>query len=154
MTREQAAGLLARSIAALVRHDAQLLELGVSERATAFRLALYMSRSRLIRPPLTIDCEYNRHLGDRKKLNLPPRRRPNASPEPSDVFPDILVHQRNSDDHNVLVVELKKPGEAIARDETKLRAFRTQLGYMHAAHVILGKTTIGAIVREVRWVDG
>lgn len=154
MTREEAADLLARAIRVFLLRDSQLLELGVSERAIAFRLALYMSRSRLIRPPLTIDCEYNRHLGDRKKLNLPPRRRPNGEPRPSDVSPDILVHQRNSDDHNLLALELKKPGEAIARDETKLRAFRTQLGYAHAAHVILGRAATGAIVREVIWVDG
>ena len=154
MTREEAARLLTRSILALAHHDADLIDLGVSERAVAFRLALYMSRSRLIRPPLTIDCEYNRHLRNKKKLNLPPRLRPDEEPEPSRIYPDILVHQRNSDDHNILVVELKKVGEPIARDEAKLRAFRTQLGYAHAAHVILGVDATGAVTSEVHWIDG
>lgn len=49
------------------------------------------------------------------------------------AFPDILVHERNTDANNIVVLELKKPGEDIAYDELKLQAFREELGYVHTA---------------------
>ncbi|MDV3512900.1 hypothetical protein R1L06_19420 [Stenotrophomonas sp. C4297] len=69
------------------------------------------------------------------------------------MFPDILVHERNTDANNIVVLELKKPGEDIAYDELKLQAFREELGYVHTAHVILGYAADGSLVREVIWVD-
>ena len=153
MNREEATALVNSAIDKLVEHDSALLALDVTERSLSYRLAHYMALSEAIRPPLTVDCEYNRHFGDPKRLRLPPRKALDREIRATTVFPDILVHARNSDANNLVVLELKKPGEDIAYDELKLRAFREELGYIHAAHVILGHTTSGVLVREIRWVD-
>ncbi len=154
MTREEATALVNAAIDLLVQNDSALLDLGVTERSLSHRLAHYMALSPVVQPPLTVDCEYNRHFGDPKRLNLPPRDALDREIRATTVFPDILVHERNSDTNNLIVLELKKPGEGIAYDELKLRAFREELGYIHTAHVILGRTANNALVREVRWVDG
>ena len=69
------------------------------------------------------------------------------------MFPDIIVHKRDSDTDNLLVLEMKKPGERLEYDEAKLLAFRRELGYSHTAHIILGRRN-GKLVKDVRWVDG
>lgn len=148
MTREEVSALVNEAVDRLIQHDQQLLDLKVCERALHFKVAHYMAQSHLIRPPLTLDCEYNRHFGNEKLLQLPTR------PRASKVFPDILVHERNSDDNNMLVLELKRPGQRITHDQNKLRAFINQLHYRHAAHLIIGHNRHGELVREVRWVDG
>ncbi len=154
MTREEAAAIVNLAIDQLVQNDSALLDLGVTERSLSYRLAHYMALSVAIQPPLTVDCEYNRHFGDPKRLNLPPRQALDREVRATTVFPDILVHERNTDANNLIVLELKKPGEDIAYDELKLRAFREELGYAHTAHVILGRSANNVLIREIRWVDG
>lgn len=154
MTREQAIELVNTAIDQLVQNDSALFELDVTERSLSYRLAHYMEFSSFVQPPLTVDCEYNRHFGDPKRLNLPPRNALDREIRATTVFPDILVHERNCDRNNLIVLELKKPGEDIAYDELKLRAFREELGYIHTAHIILGYFANNVLVRDVRWVDG
>jgi len=153
MTREEAAAIVNAAIDQLLQNDSALLDLDVTERSLSHRLAHYMTLSPLIHPPLTVDCEYNRHFGGPKRLNLPPRKALDREIRATTVFPDILVHERNTDANNLVVLELKKPGEDIAYDELKLRAFRKELGYVHTAHVILGRAENGTIVREIAWID-
>lgn len=154
MTRDEAAALINIAIDQLLLHDLPLLDLDVTERALSYRLAHYISLSDAIRPPLSADCEYNRHFGDPKRLNLPPRKAIDREIRATTVFPDILVHERNRQENNLLVLELKKQGEDIAYDELKLLAFRRELGYFHTAHVILGRADDGTIIRQIQWVDG
>jgi hypothetical protein len=154
MTREQAIELVNTAIDLLVQNDSALFELDVTERSLSYRLAHYMELSSFVQPPLTVDCEYNRHFGDPKRLNLPPRNALDREIRATTVFPDILVHERNCDRNNLIVLELKKPSEEIAYDELKLRAFREELGYIHTAHIILGYLANNVLVRDVRWVDG
>ena len=154
MNREEATALINSAIDELLQHDAALLDLDVTERSLSYRLAHYMALSELVRPPLTVDCEYNRHFGDPKRLKLPPRKALDREIRATTVFPDILVHERNTDANNLVVLELKKPGEDIAYDELKLRAFREELGYIHTAHVILGYSDHGELIREIAWIDG
>ena len=150
MTRRQIAKLIESAIDRLVKREPQLLDLDVAERALSHHLARYIAE--LVPPEFDVDCEYNRHLQHPKRLNLPRRRALDREIRATTVFPDIIVHKRNTDSHNLLVLEIKKPGEDIAYDEIKLRAFRTELGYAHCAHVILGLDN-GTLVRKVQWLD-
>lgn len=154
MNRKQAETLVESAIDQLVKYDSALFELNVAERALSHRLAHFMTLSPIIELPLTVDCEYNRHFEDPKRLNLPPRMTRDREIRATTVFPDILVHERNTDERNLVVLELKKPGEDIGYDELKLRAFREELGYQHTAHVILGYDAEGHLVRIINWVDG
>jgi hypothetical protein len=153
MTRDDASSIVNQAIDQLIEHDSELLDLGVTERSLAHQLATYMSLSNLVQPPLKVDCEYNRHLSNIKRLNLPQREAADRDLCATIVFPDIVVHKRNSDEQNFIVLELKKLGEDIAYDEQKLNAFRQQLGYKHAAHVILGIDKENQVIRHVLWVD-
>jgi len=98
MNRDEAEAIVNRALDLLIQHDYQLLDLKVCERALQFRIAHYMAQSLLIGFPLTLDCEYNRHYDNEKQLQPPQKHRA------SKVFPDILVHERNSDDRNMLVL--------------------------------------------------
>jgi hypothetical protein len=152
VTRDEASALVDRAIAAVVANEPELLDLDVSERALAHQLARYMACE--VPSPLSVDCEYNRHLADPKRLNLPPRKALDRELRATTVFPDVLIHERNTDRQNYVVLEIKKPGEYLTYDELKLAAFRRELGYQHTAHVILGRDSTGELVRVVRWVDG
>lgn len=148
MTRDEATTLVNTALDQLIQHDSQLLDLKACERALHFKIAYYMAQSQIIQPPLTLDCEYNRHLRNEKFLWLHGRQRP------SKVFPDILVHERNSDENNMLVLEIKRPGQRLEHDQNKLQAFVEQLHYHHAGHIIIGHNRAGVLVRDIRWFNG
>lgn len=146
MTREEATAIVEGALERVVAEDALLLDLKLCERALHFRLAYYMAQSPLIRAPLTVDCEYNRHHDDEKRVHL------FGSPNASKVFPDILIHQRNSDARNMVALEIKRPHQSLGRDREKLQAYARELGYRHVGHVILGHTRRGALIRQVQWL--
>ena len=147
MTRDEANDLVNGALNRLVRDDLDLFELRLCERALQFKIAHYMAQSHLIQAPLTVDCEYNRHHADEKRLEL------FGTGRRTKVFPDILVHQRNSDANNLIVLEIKRVGQRLARDQETLRAFSVQLHYAHAGQVIVGRRRNGLLVAEVRWVN-
>jgi len=148
MTPNEAADLLEHAVARFSSEDSVLLELDASERAMVFRLAHYIAQSPTIMPPLTVDCEYNRHLADKKKLD-----HLIAFDMSALVLPDILIHQRNSDDYNLVVIEVKKEGVDFTHDRHKLVAFRKQLGYTYAAQLILGKSIDGKVKHSISWIS-
>jgi hypothetical protein len=100
-----------------------------------------------------VDTEYNRDGHHPKALrtvpDLPPGR------EEREVYPDIIVHHRNTPS-NLLVVELKKTTNTAsdAYDLAKLRAYRRELGYEHALFMRLRTGTPVADVSEISWSKG
>jgi len=75
------------------------LEHAVHERSITHILAEYLQREF---PDYNVDCEYNKHGLDVKKL---PRQCQGSNKD--NIFPDITVHVRGDDDSNLLVVEAK-----------------------------------------------
>lgn len=151
MNRDQATQLINEAVNQLVEYDSELLDLDVSERALSYKLAHYMSLSKSIISPMVVDCEYNRHFSEPKRLLLPKRRALDRELTATTVFPDIIVHERNSDKHNYLVIEIKKPGGDMEYDCLKLNAFIEELGYKNAAHLVLGMTG-DIITRDIIWI--
>ncbi|MFZ1746286.1 MAG: hypothetical protein WAU17_10220, partial [Nitrospirales bacterium] len=148
MNRETIDNLVNKAIDLLVDNEPQLLDLNVTERALSHHLARYLGE--LVPEGFNVDCEYNRHFDDPKRLNLKRRQAKDREIRATTVFPDIIVHKRDSDTDNLLVLEMKKPGESLIYDQAKLLAFRNQLKYIHTAHVILGRRN-GELVKEVLW---
>jgi hypothetical protein len=134
----------------LVAEQPDLLDLDVTERALSHYLALYIASR--VPAGYDVDVEYNRHGGDPKRLNLPPRQAIDRKLRATTVFPDIIVHKRNTDAENLLALEMKKPGEDMKYDKLKLLAFRNELGYRHTAHVVIGRSG-GRVIRKVIWVE-
>lgn len=115
------------------------------ERAIAHRLAFYLEcylRNKGIvgdKGPLCVDCEYDRHIGDEKTLRTMLEDkwildRVGRTPisvlgEPGVfdflVIPDVILHERRVDDHNLVVLEIKKSSskEFWRYDDLKLTLF-------------------------------
>lgn len=143
--------ILNSSINKLIEEQPELLDLDVTERALTHHLANYIAEQV---SNFDVDVEYNRHGDVPKRLNLPSREASDDEIRARTVFPDIIVHRRNTDEENILVVEVKKPGEQLDYDNLKLNAFRNELGYLHTVHLILGLNTNDNLVNNLVWVDG
>lgn len=115
--------------------DGQLLMNDANERSISHRLAIYIETHF---PSWNVDCEYNRSHDDPKRLNIPSRDTSSDDLHARTVYPDIIVHRRNTDD-NLLVVEIKKTTsiEDDGYDLGKLRAFKSELGYEFAVFIKL-----------------
>lgn len=85
--------------------DIQLLEINVNERTISHKLAEYLQQNI---SDLSVDCEYNRHQGLIKKLNFPHNDISIEDIDAKTIFPDIVIHKRNTDNDNLLVIEIKK----------------------------------------------
>ena len=126
-----------RAVADFITCDVDLLDLSAHEQAISHRIAVYLES--IYGPKeLNVDCEYNKHLGESKRVDLQ-----NINPEefktcncdscetivngniyeiPRKYFrPDILVHSRGNDERNLIAIEVKKSKEC-PFDEAKLRA--------------------------------
>ncbi|MGE0640857.1 MAG: hypothetical protein AB7G12_13810 [Thermoanaerobaculia bacterium] len=152
MNAAEAEGIVEDSLAQLKREQPELFTLEVSERAITHQLAICIAAR--VGPGLSVDTEYNRHFKEPKRLNLPPRRALDRETRATTALPDIIVHVRDTDASNLMVLELKRLGEAKDYDALKLRAFKYELGYRHAAHVTVGATRAGEPFSEVEWLVG
>lgn len=151
MDRETITRVLHLALDRLINEQSELLDLDLSERALTHHFARILAE--LIQGKYDVDVEYNRHGSDPKRLYLPRRKALDRELRATTVFPDVIVHRRNTDEFNLLVLEIKKPGESVDYDSLKLKAFRNELHYQHAAHVIIGRTSSGKIMKEISWVD-
>jgi hypothetical protein len=118
--------------------EAHLIAKEVNERSITHHLAICMQKKFAA---WNVDVEYNRNLGDIKRLRLEP---PNTSAEDISaitVYPDIIIHRRGTQE-NLLVIEVKKAGRGDPGfDHRKLKAFTRPspggLGYRWGVHVVL-----------------
>ncbi len=137
----------------LLAKDFPLLKNDVSERAITHKLAEYIQ----IRfPDWNVDCEYNRNtvLGPRHAKELKIQRDEIArqidqSKDEDDLlsisaYPDIIVHLRETNDKNLLVVEMKKKNSKVTKDYDyrKLRAYTemskdNKYHYQHGVFILL-----------------
>lgn len=107
------------AIRILFIRDSFLLINKVHERSISHKFAEYLEMQF---PDWDIDCEYNKK-GDatKKLLNIPACSQNNDYNEHS-VYPDIIIHQRNTD-NNLLVIEIKTSNKKSICDFEKLKQF-------------------------------
>ena len=104
------------------------MELDVNERSITHKIAEYLQRD-FRTEGYDVDCEYNRNGHDPKTLSLEPWSTKSDSLEGDTVYPDIIIHKRESPT-NLVVIEAKKSTNKVNfRDLQKLKAFRRELGY-------------------------
>lgn len=115
--------MVEQCVAKLYVDDIRLVERGGMERSLAFRFGLYLDYA--IRTcdwlsNLHIDLEYN-------KNGLTPKRTPRR---PNGAQPDLILHTREIQDNNILVVEFKGWWNTYDRqnDRIKLEDFVSQIG--------------------------
>lgn len=51
------------------------------------------------------------------------------------VYPDVIIHQRGSEDDNLLLIEAKKSGNSSDGDRQKIRAYLQHLDYDYGLFV-------------------
>ncbi len=139
----------------------------VSERAITHKLAEYIQKRF---PDLNVDCEYNRNtaLGPRHAKELRVEREEivnhlvyNKDEEDLlaiSTYPDIIVHLRETNDKNLLVIEVKKKNSRVTRDHDykKLKAFTEINGdnpyhYQYGAFILLETENEELQKPEITW---
>lgn len=101
----------------LLAEDRLLLELDANERSMTHKLAEHLQ---VELPEWDVDCEYNRDGVDPKRLAGLIVEARTDDDQGRTVFPDIVVHHRNTTD-NLAVIEAKKSTTATSDDTLKLR---------------------------------
>lgn len=133
MEEEDVRTRLAAALERVAEQDRHLLEVDVSERCIASRLAMYLQEQF---PEHHVDVEYNRDADTPKKLGLP-EECANYWDQDGRAFvvPDVIVHRRGADGPNILVLELKKTTNQRPRncDLARVQAFKNQFGYAYGA---------------------
>ena len=106
-----------RVVSLFLEKDTDLLKLKVYEPAVSHRIAVYLEKDPLFaNQKLNFDCEYDKRF----KSDKPG---PNGKP----IRPDVLIHKRNSDENNILVIEVKKT-RVSKHDVEKLKTLTNQKG--------------------------
>jgi hypothetical protein len=136
----------------VVTEDGELLEVQAHELAIVHRFAVYLGsrlQRELKRDKLTIDMDYDRREGLPKWL---PQRLDRRGDDPRRFRPDLIVHRRNDNANNLLVVEWKKNAddEVLASLEERIDALLANDGrepiYNYQLGVIANSSDHG-----IRW---
>ncbi len=143
-TKEELKQKVARAIDRLFRRDESLFKLDVNERSISHRLAAYLQDE--FGDELDVYCEYNRRNHDNKNIIKRLERLQEFSDcvgvdddKGKTVYPDIIVHHRDTSEDNCLVIEIKKTSNARGKsfDLEKLRAYKQELHYEHTLYLQL-----------------
>lgn len=110
------------SVNEFLKEIPNLLDLDVHEQAISHRIAFYieslLSKSKYRR--LNVDCEYNKNQDQPKTIDLPGEpidycnckfceQNVRKNKKDKKLFrPDIIVHKRKNENHNMIAIELKK----------------------------------------------
>ena len=116
--------------------DSKLLELDANERSISHKVGEHLQ---VQFSGLNVDCEYNRKK-DKKQEGYEHNRKHAIQAKTSKnkkVFPDIIVHERGSDENNCLVIETKKKGRSIEEDCEKLKVFTGPKDYGYKVGLLL-----------------
>lgn len=133
-TANKAKKNIEKALKGFIRKESYLMENDLSERCISFNFACHLKR---FFPEYDIDCEYNRNMNDIKRLEkIKKIVKSKLSGTEEDygvnVSPDIIIHRRGSNKHNLAVIEIKKessPLEDQKFDIEKIRSYKTELKY-------------------------
>lgn len=78
--------------------------------------------------PLDVDVEYNR-IGEEDDVTKRLLEERFHDEGQGTVYPDVIIHQRGSEEDNLLVIEAKKVGKSSDGDRQKIRAYLQYLDY-------------------------
>lgn len=135
---------LMEALVKLYHNDYSLIRRECCERSIVFRLGHYLINS-MEKYNLDVDCEYNKN-GDRPKSLM--RRKYNS--------PDIDIHKRETNECNLLIMEVKTPNDAhvddFENDKEKLIGFTEQdvYSYEWGVHLYISAT----VCSMVWWQNG
>ena len=142
--------LVSTALDELYSKDEHLITYEAHECSIVFRFAHYLQNlmdAHEVFAQYNLDVEYNRN-------GRQPKRIPNNR---IGVRPDVIIHKRGLNDHNLLIMEFKPPWERYNTfdDRQKLKAFTQSSGeyaFQLGLSIVLGKTRNTVSTKYV--VDG
>ena len=142
-SKQQITEIIAGSISALQAKQPMLFQPDddIAERAVSAAISAYFNPAF---PDYDVNCEYNR-MTDEYGMQIPKRIHRNPNDEnPSSVYPDIIVHQQDNGENNLLVVEIKMQWKNGEKDDdyNKLIGYKKELNYGYALYLELGQNGI------------
>lgn len=123
-----------KALRTFFRKDEKLLHIDANERSITHKVAEYLQYQF---PDMNVDCEYNRRGGSGSVKK--------SSSTGQGILPDIIIHERGTDNNNCLAIEIKiKKREiksktyqnAVDRDYEKLKDY-TSLLYRYKVGLFL-----------------
>jgi hypothetical protein len=113
MKIERIKNLIEKAVDDIYSKDLDLLERENNEVTISCKLAQYLF---LKISGYHVDCEYNRHLNNPKKMKLDDTRKI--------IKPDIIIHRRGTDEDNLVYIEIKTDhnNESREKDYKKIKA--------------------------------
>jgi hypothetical protein len=132
----------------LLARDNDLFESDVWEPTLMHKFAEYLQP---LFPEFNVDCEYNRNGNGPKRLPL------SRGLGSRGKRPDIVVHRRRSNEHNLVIIEGKKSNDrrrgGIERDRRKVEAFVEEPPYSYrlGVFIIFNVHRKDAPPYELRW---
>lgn len=128
--------MLKQSVDLLYENDSYLIEHSVHEQDISHRIAHYFENlledySWYKKSSFNIDVEYNKNFDNPKRAyekcyncsDISCYTPPKSVNYQSSCKPDIILHERGSNDNNILVIEIKKCNKECKDDFAKLSAF-------------------------------
>jgi len=98
--------ILENIIGKFIENDSHLLQIDSHELSLSFRIGLYLAEQF---ENCDVDMEYNRRGTEKKRID--------RDNELSLFRPDLIVHKRNNDDYNYIVIQIKKDTNELNGDE-------------------------------------
>lgn len=147
MTKKYVHAIIQKSLDKLYAEDTILMDAAydINERTVTHRLALYLEFY-FKEHGYVVDVEYNRIRGDYNSDavgNLMGKRLSWQDNEqgPSYVYPDIIVHKRNTND-NLLLIEVKMAWKSGKKkdDLLKINEYLKKIGYRYGVYIELPET--------------
>lgn len=129
----------------LYNKDRILLKDNVSERCLVYNFARHLEK--ILKDTeyrnLSIDLEYNRSCERLKELE-----------GQKTSYPDLIVHERGTDDKNTIVIEFKKWNnkniKVLEKDRKKLKGFKYEYRYKMPILIIFDKESNEKVIYEIQ----
>ncbi|MHA1372416.1 MAG: hypothetical protein ACTSRA_22170 [Promethearchaeota archaeon] len=114
-----------KALANFLKKDKYLLLNNLNERTISHKLAEHLQKEF---SNWDVDCEYNRNIDRIKKIH--PEQIKSNDTNAVTVYPDIIIHHRNTED-NLLIIEIKKDASPADKenDIKKIDTFMKELNY-------------------------
>lgn len=147
MEKNELIQIIQECLGRVYMNDANLLDINIHENAVNHRLANYLADV-LEQGVINVDVEYNRHIDQLKKYGV----------EGDSAIVDVVVHQRMTDDNNIVAIECKKEAmneidirkiNALVREEFNYQ-FGMTIEYLSKTVLLYQRTGDGILTEKIK----
>ena len=147
MTFSEVESHVEKALRSFFQKDKFLLKNNLNERTISHKLAEYLQKEF---SNWDVDCEYNRNIDRVKKIH--PEQIKSDDTNAVTVYPDIIIHHRNTED-NLLIIEIKKDASESdkEKDIKKINTFIKEFNYVFGLFIDFETGTEKAGIKQKLW---